>query len=63
VINQEEWDVWANVARLRERKSTYRGLVGKRERPLGKLRCSWEENIKMDFQEIKWENMDWIDLA
>ena len=23
----------------------------------------WEGNIKMDFQSIKWEGVDWIDLA
>jgi len=25
--------------------------------------CSWEDNIKMDFQEVGCEGMDWIDLA
>lgn len=35
----------------------------KRGRPLGQLRCMWEYNIKMDFQNIKWESADWIDLA
>jgi hypothetical protein len=38
-------------------------LVGKRGRPLGKLRCKWEDNIKMDFGKVKWEGVDWIDLA
>jgi hypothetical protein len=23
----------------------------------------WEDNIKMDFQEVGWRNMDWIDLS
>jgi hypothetical protein len=38
-------------------------LVGKPEgkRPLGRRR--WEDNIKMDFREIGWGGMDWIDLA
>jgi hypothetical protein len=38
------------------------GLVGKPEgkRPLGKPRCRWEVNIKMDFQEV---GMDYIELA
>jgi hypothetical protein len=36
-----------------ERKGAYRVLVGTRERPLGKVRCRWDDNIKMDFQEIK----------
>jgi hypothetical protein len=33
-------------------------------RPLEKPRCRWEDNIKMDVQEVGWEwCMDWIDLA
>ena len=33
----------------------YRILVGKREerRPLGRPRCRWEDNIKMDLQEVR----------
>ena len=34
-----------------------------RERPLGRPRRRWEDNIKMDFQEVRWGGMDWIDLA
>jgi len=32
------------------------GLVGKPEakRPLGRPRCRWEDNIKMDLQEVGW---------
>jgi hypothetical protein len=43
----------------------YRILVGKPEgmRPLGRPRCRWEDNIKMDLREIRWGGMDWIDLA
>ena len=39
----------------------YRVLVGKPEgkRPL----CRWEDNIKMDLQEVECGGMDWIDLA
>jgi hypothetical protein len=35
-------------------RGVYRVLVGKSEgkRPLGRLRCRWEDNIKMDFQEV-----------
>jgi hypothetical protein len=33
-------------------------------KPEGKrLRCRWEDNIKMDLREIGWGGMDWIDLA
>ena len=43
----------------------YRILVGIREgkRPLGKPRCRWEDNIKMDLQDVGSGGMDWIDLA
>jgi len=43
----------------------YRELVGKTEgqRPLGRPRHRWEDNIKMDFQEVGCGGMDWIKLA
>jgi len=28
-----------------------------------RLRCRWEDNIKIDLAEIGWEGSDWIDLA
>jgi hypothetical protein len=48
-----------------ERRCVYRVLVGKPEekKPLGRPRRRWEDNIKMDFQEVGWRAMDWIDLA
>ena len=42
---------WAgHVARMVESRGVYRVLVGKSEgkRPLGRTRCRWEDNIKMD---------------
>jgi hypothetical protein len=33
------------------------------KRPVGKLRCRWEDNIKMNFKEIGYEDVDWIHLA
>jgi hypothetical protein len=43
----------------------YRILVGKPEgkRPLGRPRRRCVDNIKLDFREIVWGGMDWIDLA
>jgi len=43
----------------------YRVLVGKPEgkRPLGRPRRTWEDNIKMDLQEVGCGGMDWIKLA
>jgi hypothetical protein len=48
-----------------ERRGVYRVLVGKyeRKRPLGRPRCRWEDNIKMDLQEVGCGRMGWIELA
>jgi hypothetical protein len=48
-----------------ERRGVYRILVGKPEveRPLGRPTHRWEDNTKMDLQEVGWWGMDWIDLA
>jgi hypothetical protein len=42
----------------------YKFLVGKprRKRPLGSPRRRWEDNGKMDLQEVGLEVLDWIDL-
>jgi hypothetical protein len=39
--------------------------VGKPEgkRPPKRLRCRWEDDIKIGIREIGWDDMDWIDLA
>jgi len=57
---------WAGyVVRMGERRGVYRVLVGKPKgkRPLGRPRFRWEDNIKMDLQEVGCEGMDWIELA
>jgi hypothetical protein len=48
-----------------EKRNAYRILVGKPEgkRPLGRARRRWVDNIKIELREIKWDDMDWIDLA
>jgi len=48
-----------------ESRGVYRVLVGKPEgkRALGRPRCRWEANIKMDLQEVGCGGMDWIELA
>jgi hypothetical protein len=33
------------------------------KRPLGRPRCGWVDNIKMDFREIGWDGVVWIDMA
>jgi hypothetical protein len=56
---------WAgHVALMGERRGVYRVLVGKTEgkRSLGRPRRRWEDNIKMDLQEVGW-GMGWIHLT
>jgi hypothetical protein len=47
-----------------ENRGAYRILVGGPEgrQPLGRPRRRWEDNIKMDLQEVGW-GMDWIELG
>jgi hypothetical protein len=48
-----------------ENRNVFRLLVGKAEgnRPLGRPRCRWIDNIKMDLSEIGLNVVDWIGLA
>jgi hypothetical protein len=48
-----------------EGRGLYRILVGKPEgkRPLGRPRSRWEDNIKIDLQEVGCGSMDWNELA
>jgi len=48
-----------------ERRDVYRVLVGKPEGkiPLARPGLRWEDNIKMDLQEVRCGVMDWIELA
>jgi hypothetical protein len=48
-----------------ERRGVYRVLVGKPEgkRRLGRPRSGWEDNFKMDIQEVEMWGMDWIEVA
>ena len=48
-----------------ERKCACSVLLVKTEgkRPVGRPRRRWEDNIKMDLQEVGCGGMDWIDLA
>ena len=53
------------MARMGEGRGVHRVLVGKPEgkRPLGRPRRRWEDNIRMDFQEIGGGFEDWMELA
>ena len=48
-----------------ERRGIYRVPLGKSEgkRTLGRPRCRWVDNIKMDLQEVGCGGMDWIEVA
>jgi hypothetical protein len=48
-----------------EKRNVCRSLVGKPEgnKPLGRSRCRWIDNIKIGLSEIGLGGMDWISLA
>ena len=53
------------MARTGHRTGAYRNLVGRheRKRPLGRPRRGWEENIKMDLQDVgygAWTGLRWL---
>jgi hypothetical protein len=57
---------WAgHVAWMGEERGVYRVLMGKPEgkSPLGRPRRRWEDNIKVDLQEVGCGGLDWIDMA
>ena len=53
------------MARMEERRGVHRVPVGKPEGkgPMGRPRRRWEDNIKMDLQEVGRGCEDWIELA
>jgi hypothetical protein len=54
-----------HVMQLGEGRGMYKVLVGKPEGniPLGRPTHRWEDNIKMDLQEVECAGNDWIGLA
>ena len=54
-----------DTARMEEGRGVHKGLVGKPEgkRPLGRPRRRWEDNIKMDLQEVGRGCGEWMELA
>jgi hypothetical protein len=49
-----------HIARMGEKRNACRILVGKPEgkRPLGRPRCTWVDNNKMDLREIGGDGLD-----
>jgi hypothetical protein len=47
-----------------KKRNAYRILVGTTEgrRTLGRPRCRWEDNVRMNLGEIGWGGMHWIDV-
>jgi hypothetical protein len=57
---------WAShVAHVGELRNEYKIFVGRPEqkRPLGRPRHRWEDNIRMELREIRWEGVEWMHLA
>jgi hypothetical protein len=56
---------WGDIAYIRQRRGTSRVLKRETEgkSSLGRPRRIWEDNIEMDLQEVRWESINWIDLA
>jgi hypothetical protein len=65
VIKPKRMRWTGHIARKAERRGVCRVLVGKPEgkRPLVRPRRRWEDNIKIDLEEVDREGMDWIGLA
>ena len=61
----QDLDISTHVVRMGEDRGMHRVLVGKPEgkRPLGRPRRRWEDNIKMDLQEVGGAREDWMELA
>jgi hypothetical protein len=65
VIKSRRMKRAGHVARMGEGRGAYSILVRrpKGRRPLERPRRRWEDNIKMDLQEVGWGGVDWIDMA
>jgi hypothetical protein len=65
MIKSRRMRLVGHVARMGKKRNTDRLLVEKLEgkRPLGRLRCRWVDNIRLDLGEIGWGGVDWIGLA
>jgi hypothetical protein len=57
---------WAeHVACMIKMRNAHKSLDVKPEgyKPLGRPRCRWEDNVRVDVREIRWDGVDWILLA
>ena len=65
VIKSRKMRWVGHIAHMGEVRGMHRILVGKPQgkRPLGRPRCRWEDNIKMNLKEVGCGGMDWIELV
>jgi hypothetical protein len=61
-------EMGGDVTCVGERRGAYRILVGRPEgrRPLVRCRCRWEDNIKMELQEVGWGSrtgLSWLRIG
>ena len=65
VVKSRRMRCAGHVERMGEDRGVQRVLVGKpeRKRPLGRPRRRWDDNIKIDLQEVGGGRGDWMELA
>jgi hypothetical protein len=65
ITNQIKREIGVACDACGENRDAYRVLVGKPEgkTKLGKSRCRWEENVKMNLKQIGGDGVDWNDPA
>ena len=66
LIHRNKEQKWAgHVERMEEGRGVHKVMVGKSEGkgPLGRPRRRWEDNTKMDLQEVGRGCGDWMELA
>jgi hypothetical protein len=58
-------EYYSSLLHSSQSASELAGYRSRREgkRPLGNPTCTWIDSIKIDLREIKWDDMDWNDLA
>ena len=61
MIHSERLVYSGHIARMEE--GAQKNLTGKAtgKRPIGRLKCSWEDNIKIDLKEIRVNMRNWLD--
>jgi hypothetical protein len=63
-LRKMRWE--GHVVQMGEKRNVYRLFVGKPEgkRPLGRLRCWWVDNIKMDLVDgMEWTGLVWLRIG